>query len=152
MKSLTLFWAIYKFDTDLVNDDFWTLRYCLQHMKNLEQKFRNALNAFRSKLFPPLKRGAAFDVYLTSSGSHNSIWSGFMRFSEMFIEKIEQKQISWFLSAKYIMFTVSFSTNGRSLKITQLSKLCFSGIKVFGNALCKIGRHFWSLLVFFLIG
>lgn len=39
-----------------------------QLLKHLEQKFQVALNSFRSKLFPPLRRGASFDVYLTSSG------------------------------------------------------------------------------------
>lgn len=39
-----------------------------QLLKHLEQKFQLVLNSFRSKLFPPLRRGAALDVYLTSSG------------------------------------------------------------------------------------
>lgn len=41
-----------------------------QLLKHLEQKFQLALNSFRTKLFPPLRRGAALDVYLTSSGSN----------------------------------------------------------------------------------
>lgn len=41
----------------------------LQQSKQLEQCICMSLNCFRTKLFPPLKRGASFDVYLTSSGS-----------------------------------------------------------------------------------
>lgn len=48
-----------------------TFFFCLflQQSKQLEKKICVSLNCFRTKLFPPLKRGASFDVYLTSSGS-----------------------------------------------------------------------------------
>lgn len=39
-----------------------------QRSKQLEQRTRIALTSFRSKIFPPIKRGAKFDVYLSSSG------------------------------------------------------------------------------------
>lgn len=41
-----------------------------QQSKQLEQCICMSLNCFRTKLFPPLKRGASLDVYLTSSGSN----------------------------------------------------------------------------------
>lgn len=41
----------------------------LQRTKVLEQKLRIVLKCYRSKLLPPIKRGAHIDVYILSSGS-----------------------------------------------------------------------------------
>lgn len=44
-----------------------------QLLKHFEQKLQSALNAFRTKMLPPLRRGATLDVYLTSSGLYTII-------------------------------------------------------------------------------
>lgn len=46
--------------------------FVLQQSRGLDSQLRFALSATRSKLFPPLRRGAQFDVYLSSSGMHLS--------------------------------------------------------------------------------
>ena len=41
----------------------------LQQIRALESRLKDKLNSSRSKIFPPIKRGASLDVYLTTSGN-----------------------------------------------------------------------------------
>jgi hypothetical protein len=41
----------------------------LQQIRSLESRLKDKLCSSRSKIFPPIKRGASLDVYLTTSGN-----------------------------------------------------------------------------------
>jgi hypothetical protein len=41
----------------------------LQQVRSLELRLKDKLCSSRSKIFPPIKRGALIDVYLTTSGN-----------------------------------------------------------------------------------
>lgn len=68
--------------------------FVLQQSRGLDSQLRFALSATRSKLFPPLRRGAQLDVYLSSSGMHLSC----SFFPENFM--------TWFIFSACVVFSV----------------------------------------------
>lgn len=57
------YWYYYTHDWVLMSGDR------LQHIRSLESRLKDKLCSSRSKIFPPIKRGASLDVYLTTSGN-----------------------------------------------------------------------------------
>lgn len=61
--------ALLSFEVILLKECLvYFVKILLQRTKVLEQKLRIVLNCYRSKLLPPIKRGAYIDVYILSSG------------------------------------------------------------------------------------